>query len=152
VKKAQEYVNPPSTDSEQESPEPSPPPPPLKEEEKLLGKKFIEAKGKDFIRPKPIEEKPAPPKKKKRRLSKEPRPEKLDYYLTPDKVKGNKPLEDDYNAREYYGAIPIDGELYGKKLNSAGKKFVINYIHDKFEKALEEHQAFDPERNDIDFR
>jgi len=29
---------------------------------------------------------------------------------------------------------------------------VITYLHDRFERAIEQHQAFDHDRNDIDFR
>ena len=120
-------------------------------DKRLLGQKFLEVKGEDFTNPKP----PPPEPKKKRRLSKEPRPEKLDRFLSPEQIKELEeglPKEVNFERREYCGAIPIDGETYAKDLNSASKRFVINYLHEKFEKALIEHQAFDPERNDIDFR
>ncbi|TNV84449.1 hypothetical protein FGO68_gene4222 [Halteria grandinella] len=151
VKKTQDYVYPPSSGSEEgsEKEEESPPKPEIKEEEKLLGQKYLEVKGEEFTNPE-LQKPPPPIPKKKRRLSKEPRPERLDKFTTPDKQDPNSKL--DYDAREYYGAIPLDGELYSTKLNSASKKFVITYLHGRFERAIEQHQPFDHDRNDIDFR
>jgi hypothetical protein len=59
---------------------------------------------------------------------------KKDIAIIPDRLviptmqvynmKSDKFEEDSYCEREYFGAVPIDGTTYSKKLNSSGKKFV----------------------------
>jgi hypothetical protein len=38
--------------------------------------------------------------------------------------------EDNYNRRQYYGLVPIDGFTYAHKLNSVSKRFLMKLLND----------------------
>ena len=50
---------------------------------------------------------------------------------SPESVDSNEPDEDHYGRRRYYGAIPIDGFTFARKLNAASKRFLIKLLQDK---------------------